>query len=419
MINQERRQVHINKPPAESRWLLLILLGLVLLGALGWVNYSFSAQNPGGNDFLVYYTAARALLHEGESPYSDRVAARIQEQVYGGPAAEGQHQLRFVYPLYSMVLFAPFAVISNFAAARAVWMTALEAVIFLLALLNLRLSRWKPPFWLKAVYFVFSLTWYHAVRGLINGNAVLVIALLITLFILSVRSERFVLSGIVLALATIKPHLLFLPVFYAMVWAFTKRHWSLIGSFFAALVALTGVSMLFVPEWILQNLGEILKFPEYNPALTLGEILGGWLPGIREQATWAPTVILGLIMVLEWRSSRDGSFNRFLWTFCFTLVISQWIGIPTDPGNFIILFPALVIVLSAWTKRWKEYGNLAAGSALAILWGGIWWIFLSTVEMDYQPIQSMIMFIPLPAFLFLGLYWVKYWITAPVQQILD
>lgn len=419
MSTRENWQVRNNTIPPEGRWLLLSLVVLVLLGALGWANYSFSAQNPGGNDFLVYYTATRALLYEGESPYSDRVAARIQEQAYGDLAAEGQHQLRFVYPLYSMVLFAPFAVISNFAAARALWMTVLETGIFLTALLNLRILRWEPDLWLKAVYFVFSLTWYHAIRGLINGNAVVAVTLLITLFLLALRSGRYVLSGMILALATLKPNLMLVPVLYVIAWAITNRHWTLIGSFFAALTGLTITGMLLLPDWIIQNLWEIFKFPGYNPALTLGEVLGDWLPGIRLQVRWAPTAVLGLVLLLEWWTSRKGSFTQFLWTFSFTLVASQWIGIPTDPGNFIILFPALVIILAAWDKRWKKNGSFAAAAALAVLWAGIWWIFLSTVKMDYQPIQSSIMFIPLPAFLFLGLYWVKYWITAPVQRILD
>jgi len=395
------------------------MLVLIALGGLGWANYAFSAQNPGGNDFLVYYTGTRAVLYEGVSPYSERVAARIQERVYGQPAGEDEHQLRFVYPLYSLLFFAPFAVISDFAAARAAWMTVLQASIFLTAMLNLRVMRWKPDFWLKVGYFLFAMTWYHAVRGVINGNAVVMICLLITWYILAVKSQKFVLAGVLLALATIKPHLMILPVVYSAVWAVSRREWALIGSFLLTMLILVGGSLLVVPNWIIQNLWEVIRFPGYNPVLTLGQLLGEWLPGIRLQIRWVPTVSLGFVLLLEWWASRKGTFNRFFWTFGLTLAVSQWIGIPTDPGNFILLFPVLGIILAVWDKRWKKAGGQAAAAALGILWIGLWWLFLKTVEMSYQPVQAPVMFLPLPAFLLLGLYWVKWWFATPIQQILE
>jgi hypothetical protein len=403
----------------SRHWLGLLLITAAALGGLGWANYSFSTSNPGGNDFLVYYTGTRAVLYEGDSPYSDQVADRIQEQVYGRPAGEGEHQLRFVYPLYSILLFSPFAMIGDFVTARAVWMTGLQAALFLTALLTLRIIRWKPDIWLKVVYFIFALTWYHAVRGLINGNAVIWITLFVILFLLAVQSESYVLAGVLLASATIKPHLLILPVLYVAVWAASNRHWSLIGSFLITMAVLVGGGMMVIPDWIIQNLREIVRFPDYNPVLTLGELLGTWLPGIRQQIRWAPTVVLGLMLILEWWTSRKESFQRFFWTFCLTLVVSQWIGVPTDPGNFIVLFPALVIILAVWDKRWKYAGSQISAAALGLLWVGLWWLFLSTVEMTYQPVQSPVMFVPLPAFLLVGLYWVKWWIAAPIHKILE
>jgi hypothetical protein len=254
---------------------------------------------------------------------------------------------------------------------------------------------------------------------LINGNAVIWITMLATLFILAVQTERYLLAGGLLALATIKPHIMILPVLYVAVWAASKKLWMMIVSFLISMTVLVGGSMILVPDWIFQNIWEVLRFPDYNPILTLGELLGTWLPGIREQIRWAPAVFLGVVLMVEWWASRKGNFNRFYWTFCLTLVAGQWIGIPTDPGNFIILYPALVITLAVWDKRWNKAGSQVAAAALGVLWIGLWWLFLLTVELTYQPVQSPVMFIPLPAFLLIGLYWVKWWLAAPVQKILE
>ena len=104
--------------------MVLVLVGLVAVAGITWGNYNYARQNPGGNDFLVHWMGSRAIVKDGISPYSDEVATRIQTFAYGRPAQPGEHELRVAYPLYSVIIFAPFALIDDFAIARAAWMTA-------------------------------------------------------------------------------------------------------------------------------------------------------------------------------------------------------------------------------------------------------------------------------------------------------
>ena len=90
---------------------LVVIFALGLLALITYGNYRYSAQNPGGTDFLVHWVGTRSLFGEGLSPYSDQVALRIQTLVYGRAALPGEHELRVAYPLYSIVLFSPFALI--------------------------------------------------------------------------------------------------------------------------------------------------------------------------------------------------------------------------------------------------------------------------------------------------------------------
>jgi hypothetical protein len=58
--------------------------------------------------------------------------------------------------------------------------------------------------------------------------------------------------------------------------------------------------------------------------------------------------------------------------------------------------------------------------SMALLFAGVWWLFLSTLErVGGQPIQAPIMFFPLPVFLMIGLYWVRWWVLRPEQPVLD
>jgi hypothetical protein len=122
---------------------------------------------------------------------------------------------------------------------------------------------------------------------------------------------------------------------------------------------------------------------------------------------------MALILLMEWWSNRKAEFPGFLWTACLTLTISQWIGIQTDPGNFIALFPAIILVFSQLSDRWRTGGRTFVILSMLALFAGIWLLFLKTVQYGAQPVQSPLMFFPLPAFLLVTLYWVRWWAVAP------
>jgi hypothetical protein len=176
---------------------------------------------------------------------------------------------------------------------------------------------------------------------------------------------------------------------------------------------------LFVPDWPLQNLREILAYSSYNPPGTPGAVFETWLPATGRQLGWVLSGILGLIMIGEWIFARKKEFHWFLWTACLTLVISQWIGIQTDPGNFILLFLPLVLVFSKWAERWGRAGTIVISISMLLLFILPWVIFLQTITYGDQPLQHPIMFFPLPIFLLVTLYWVRWWAIKPRRLLVD
>ncbi len=403
---------------------ILILLGALLISILVVIglfrtNYDYVVQNPGGNDFLVHWVGARAFIIEGVSPYDDSVALEIQERAYGRPARPGEHELRVAYPLYSTLIFAPFALVSDYPLARAIWMTALEVAVLLTAFICVRLTEWRPGLVLLAAYLLFAMLWYHSVRPLINGNAVLLVTLLVCAALYAIKRDRDELAGALLALATIKPQVVVLLILFVLVWAFSRRRWLLIGWLVGGVLALTVSMMLIVPDWLLQNLREVLRYPAYNPPGTPGAALAVWMPALGPRLGLALTLILVAILVVEWRAAWRQDFRWFLWTACLTLVVSAWIGIQTDPGNFIALLPALTLIFAVWQERWGLGGQISAAFAMVILFFGIWWLFLGTLDFGDQPQQHPIMFFPLPLFLLIGLYWVRWTAVEPLRLWVD
>ncbi|MFB3896919.1 MAG: hypothetical protein ACE14V_11525, partial [bacterium] len=172
----------MDSPPRSLRLYGLILLILFILAGLGWVNYRLAAQNEGGRSFLIYWVSARALIVDGDDPYSEEVAADIQ-------AAIREHSVkpppfhRFTAPLYALLLFLPFALVEDFALAQALWMLFLELSLGLLILACWRLVKWRANAWNAPIYLLFALTWIHSLFALWEGSDVILVALLLAAFL--------------------------------------------------------------------------------------------------------------------------------------------------------------------------------------------------------------------------------------------
>ena len=396
-----------------------LLLGMGLIVALVIGNYRYTRQNPGGTDFLVHWVGTQSFLDEGLSPYSDEVALRIQEMVYGHPAQAGEHELRVAYPLYSILLFIPFALVHNFELARALWMTVLEIALIAMTFLSLNMVRWRPKPIMLALLLLFSVFWYHALRPVILGNAIVLVALLVLGAIMAVRDGHDELAGILLGFASIKPQVIALFVVFILFWGVSNRRLKVFGYFLGTVVLLSGIAALLIPDWIFQNLREIMRYPGYNPPGTLASALNAILPAAGNRIGKAISVLMGIDLLVEWFLTRKAGVRGFLWAASLTMMGSFWIGIQTDPGNFIFAYPALIFVFSVFLERWQKSGTWIIVTNMILLMVAIWAIFLKTVEYTYQPVQSPVMFFPLPLYLLISLYWIRWWALHPSRLDFD
>jgi hypothetical protein len=397
------------------QWGLVIVVLIVIISGMTIANYNFASKNPGGNDFLVHWVGTRNLVFEGISPYSDETALDIQTLAYGRPARADEHELRVAYPLYSIVVFFPFALIKDFNIARAVWMTTLELALLALSFVSIRIVNWKPKTLTLVIFFLFSMLWYHAVRPLINGNVVILIALGLAGAFLAIRDGRDELAGVLLALTTIKPQVTLVVLVFIVLWAIKQSRWRIIFWLGGSVLLLGFASALLIPDWIVQNLREVLRYPGYNPPGTIIAAMTEIFPSFGRRVSVAIVIILAVLSIVEWWFGRHKLFRRFYWTLCFTLVASQWLFIQTDPGNFIIMMPVLVYVMQIIDERWQTYGQMINIIMMLVLLIGIWIIFISTLEYGLQPQQSPVMFLPLPALLMLLMYWFRWWAIRPAS----
>jgi hypothetical protein len=395
-------------------WSLLIVLPLTLLTLilLAKVNLDFTARAPGGNDFLVHWVGARALL-AGGSPYAEASALEIQMRAYGRAALPGEHELRVAYPIFAEYLFVPFALLDDYPTARGIWMTLLELAALAFGTLAWSLADRTGSRGRQVLFLLFSIFWYLNMRALVNGNAIVLVGLFLALALWALAGRRESLAGFFLAWTMIKPQVALLPLVFLAAWMIWQRRLRPMTSFLATAIALVGTGLLILPDWLAQNWNEVLRYPAYNPPSTpaaigfalLGE--GGRILG------WMVSGMVILILLIRWWRVRNADFMGMSGGLVWCIVLSPLAGIQTDTGNELLLLIPLAW-LFAGRLRGKPKRTTAFLIGLVVLFTGFWVAFLISLEQGAQPQQNPVLLFFLPIVLAVWMTWDE-WKAAQVR----
>jgi len=383
--------------PSWQRTALLVLLGVVLLGAYPWAFHDvFAAREPGAVDFFVRYEGTRLYLTEGLNPYSDEATQRIHEGIYAHEHTNLRPQHAFFYPMYTVLLIAPYTLLPTYAWVQAAWQVTLQVLLVAGAVLTLRYFNWKPKPWLLAVLVLWSLLLYPSARAILLGQlTVVVFFLTVLVFWLLFRGEpsarRDVLAGACLALSSIKPQMQFLIIPLLVLWALKARRWHFIASAALSMGVLLGVSFLMLPTWFTQWVEQVISYPSFDAVFPpVLHILTHEVFPLGDGVMWALRVLLaGWLLVEWWLLLRDDDNRRLDWTLAFTLVITHLLAPQTGTYQYVVFLFALLPVL----QRLNAIHSLVLLGVMAALFASDWWLFSTTVVADAE---AHLMAVPLP-----------------------
>jgi hypothetical protein len=390
-----------------------ILLAIGLMVGLIWANLFYIGLNPSQSNFLPRWLGVRLFMTKSMSPYSAETTAEIEKAQQAGGFAPAPGSSYFLYPFNAFVVYSPFALTGNQTAARAAWMTFLEIALFAALALSLSLSHWRAPAWALALLGVFTITWYYGLHPVANGDLSVLVTFFVAGALVSIRAEQDALAGFLLALAMVKPVPVLLLVIFVAVWAVSCRRMLLMWSFLGSLALMTAATSLLIPDWVVQNIRQVIQYLKLPHTSTPGALVSFWLPGIGKQVGWLLTILTVILLVWEWYHALGKEFRWFYWTACLTLAVSPLVGLPTSLDNFIIMFPGLILILAAWDERWGRVGKLLWLASLLILSIGGWWLALGAAQAGMPPYQNPWLFFFLPFFMLGGAYWVRWSVIHP------
>ncbi len=404
---------------AREIW-TLALIGLAtvtVVSALIGADIALSRVVQGGGGFFVGWQGARAFLFEHTEPYSGTVAGETQQLAYGRFAREGENPYFLSIPFFILLLYFPFALFSDPATARALWMFLSQAAMLGTSFLSLHLIEWRPRRAFHVMFSLLSIFVIYSVVSLLEGSPVVMLSLVCTMILFAYYIEQDELAGalLVFALFAWQASLLFMVL---LGWkAFYDKRWRVLAGFGMTLIVLLGLSFLVYPGWILPFLTSSLAAIRTPFGITSAAIFARLSPDYGARVTQAVILLTISMLVYEWAATRHSDFRRFIWAACLSFAATPLLGFRTEMSNLVILFPGLALIFAATTERWRT-GYWLTGLLVLLVLLVPWSLFVHWLALfDQRDYDYLFLFYPL--FTIAGLYWTRWWFIRPPRTWLD
>ncbi|MDP1714026.1 MAG: hypothetical protein Q8L41_04710 [Anaerolineales bacterium] len=387
---------------------LVVIVVLIVSAALVSANLTLT----GGGDFYVHWVASRSFLFEKIDPYSGEIPARVQELIYEDSAKAGDEPYILDTPFHILLLYFPFSLLSDPLLARAIFTLILEAALFALALLSLRLTDWEAPRYFMIFFFLFTTFNFYAFQAILEASPVILLGLTYAGILLALRAGQDELAGALMAVSLYYWEV-GAPFLILVAWrVYSEGRGRVLAGFGMLSFILLAASFLWYPNWIIPYLRAGMNNLRADFGFTVQESFAQIFPSQNGTFAW---IFIGLLVVAlgyEWSTAHSADFRRFYWACCLSLAAAPLLGFRTEMEHLAVLVIPLALIFAVVHDRWHHMGaGLMVMLLLAVFL--IPWAGYSFAAPRLGGLTQEIMFLFLPLFTIMGLYWIRWWAVRP------
>lgn len=372
----------------------------------------------GGGEFLAHWAGARVFTFERIDPYSGEVPARVQQLVYDGTAGTGDEPYILDTPFHLLLLYYPFALLSDPQAARAIYTLFLELALAGLAILSLRLTGWETPRWFSILFFLFCIFNFYTFQAILEASPVLLLGFLYAGILFAYQTGQDELAGALMAASFYywEVGLLFLLL---VAWrTYKEGRTRILAGFVMFSFVLLALSFLTYPNWVIPYLRAGMNNLRADFGYSIFTVSNTLFPSVGRFLAWAIVAALIFLLGYEWNSLQNADDRRFYWAACLALACAPLLGFRTEMENLAVLVIPLALIFAILHDRWKRTGTVLIVLFLLLVMGLPWGLYFYALPF-LSPLAGEITFLFLPLFTIVGLYWIRWWALRPPRVWAD
>lgn len=397
-------------------WLPILIL-LALIGATV-LNHRLASSFQKQDDFAPRWVAAREWMQSGSSPYSDSThQATLELLNENGNEPFGLSQGRFVDPAWFVLFYLPISFVP-YSIARAIWMTLIELSLVLSVVLSIRMAGLKMSTVELLITSILVLVFYPLFKTVlvISVNAPYIFLTLLAVHL--ARERQNTMAGLLFALSVwMVPLSLFLVILF-MIWLGARRDNSLAKIFFSSIAFLILVSLILFPGWVAEWFAAYLRlFPDFSWVRTPLIVLGGLFPGASAQIAIILSLVVLVMMLVEWYGIGEREGRGFHWKLMLTLNLLYLFNLTSEGIYLIWLFAPLFSVFKYLIEKWRVSGRIIFWVTYLALIFIHWRRF--QITQNWSTEESSLVILLLPTITFLGLQWFRWWATVSPKALID
>lgn len=401
--------------PRDYQFIALVtILFLIVSTALVFANLTLQ----GGGDFYVHWVASRGFIFEKVDPYSGEVPARVQELVYDDSAKAGDEPYILDTPFHILLLYFPFSLLSDPQLARATYTLFLELALFTLALLSLRLTDWEAPRYFWFLFLPFCIFNFYAFQAILESSPALLLGLIYAGILLALRNNQDELAGALMAVSLYYWEV-GAPFLFLVAWrAYHEGRGRVFAGFGMITFVLLAVSFLVYPNWLIPFLRAGMNNLRADFGFSIHEVFGHIFPSQSGAAVWVFIGILVIVLGYEWNAALTADSRRFYWAACLSLAASPLLGFRTEMEHLAVLVIPLAFIFAIVHDRWRRFGGGLTILLLLAVFLVPWAVYFFALP-RFGQIANDVLFLFLPLFTLIGLYWIRWWAIRPPRVWAD